>query len=30
MILAIDFSGENEFSGDMELMCCLMVAREAG
>lgn len=25
-----DFSGEKEWSGDMELMCWRMVAREAG
>lgn len=30
MILAIDFSGENEFSGDIELICCRIVASEAG
>jgi len=27
---AMDFSGENELSGAIELMCCLTVAREAG
>lgn len=26
----MDFSGENELSGEIELMCCLIVAREAG
>jgi len=30
MIRAIDFSGENELSGAIELICCLIVAREAG
>lgn len=27
---AIDFNGEKEFSWAISLMCCLMVAREAG
>jgi len=30
MIRAMDFNGENELSGDIELMCCLIVARLAG
>lgn len=30
MIRDIDFSGEKEFSGAIELMCCLIVAKEAG
>lgn len=25
-----DFNGENEFNGAISLMCCLMVASEAG
>lgn len=30
IIRAIDFSGEKEFKGAIELICCLIVAREAG
>ena len=30
MIRRSDLSGAKEWSGEMELMCCRMVAREAG
>lgn len=30
IIRAIDLRGENEFNGDIELICSLIVARDAG